>query len=173
MHMHITAPLQRTRLGADTGAITTGVGPHHNSSQCVPLWLQKVDNKRTRELSEEELANIRQEVDKYTIEGDLRRFNNLNIKRLRDIGCYRGRRHAAVSWGHCAHHPMHIELLGLLCAHLACLCGIALGGHSGYQSRQHAGSWGLPVCAVLLGLVCATSLSRGGGMLGSSELLFH
>ena len=57
-----------------------------------------MDNKRTRELSEEELANIRQEVDKYTIEGDLRRFNNLNIKRLRDIGCYRGRRHAAVSW---------------------------------------------------------------------------
>ena len=75
-----------------------------------------MDNKRTRELSEEELANIRQEVDKYTIEGDLRRFNNLNIKRLRDIGCYRGRRHAAVSWGRHAYHPMHVELLELLCA---------------------------------------------------------
>ena len=56
-----------------------------------------MENKRTRELSEEELTTLREEVDKYTIEGDLRRFNALNIKRLRDIGCYRGRRHAVVS----------------------------------------------------------------------------
>ena len=55
-----------------------------------------MENKRTRELSEEELTNLREEVDKYTVEGDLRRFNALNIKRLRDIGCYRGRRHAVV-----------------------------------------------------------------------------
>lgn len=58
--------------------------------------MQGVENKRTRELSEEELTNLREEVDKYTVEGDLRRFNALNIKRLRDIGCYRGRRHAVV-----------------------------------------------------------------------------
>lgn len=38
-----------------------------------------------------------QEVDKYTTEGDLRRFNALNIKRLKEIGCYRGRRHINVS----------------------------------------------------------------------------
>lgn len=61
---------------------------------CVSL--QGVENKRTRELSEEELTTLREEVDKYTVEGDLRRFNALNIKRLRDIGCYRGRRHAVV-----------------------------------------------------------------------------
>lgn len=60
--------------------------------------LQAIENKRTRELSEEELTNLREEVDKYTVEGDLRRFNALNIKRLRDIGCYRGRRHAVVSF---------------------------------------------------------------------------
>lgn len=60
------------------------------------LSLQGVSNKRTRELSEEELTTLREEVDKYTVEGDLRRFNALNIKRLRDIGCYRGRRHAVV-----------------------------------------------------------------------------
>lgn len=60
------------------------------------VHVQGVENKRTRELSEEELTNLREEVDKYTVEGDLRRFNALNIKRLRDIGCYRGRRHAVV-----------------------------------------------------------------------------
>lgn len=58
--------------------------------------MQGVENKRTRELSEQELTTLREEVDKYTVEGDLRRFNALNIKRLRDIGCYRGRRHAVV-----------------------------------------------------------------------------
>lgn len=52
-----------------------------------------IDNKRTRDLSEEELTTLRDEVDKYTTEGDLRRFNALNIKRLKEIGCYRGRRH--------------------------------------------------------------------------------
>ena len=58
--------------------------------------VQGIDNKRTRELSEEELTTLRDEVEKYTIEGDLRRFNALNIKRLKEIQCYRGRRHIAV-----------------------------------------------------------------------------
>merc|ERR1712224_796185 len=53
----------------------------------------RVDNKRTHEISEEELQKLRDEVDKLTIEGDLRRFNSLNIKRLKEIGSYRGRRH--------------------------------------------------------------------------------
>ena len=54
-----------------------------------------------KELSEEELTTLREEVDKYTTEGDLRRFNSLNIKRLKEIGCYRGRRHinVGVKWG--------------------------------------------------------------------------
>ncbi|GAB4815064.1 hypothetical protein N2152v2_002110 [Parachlorella kessleri] len=54
---------------------------------------QGIENKRVKELSEEELTTLREEVDKYTTEGDLRRFNSLNIKRLKEIGCYRGRRH--------------------------------------------------------------------------------
>ena len=58
--------------------------------------MQGIDNKRTFELSEEELTTIRDEVEKYSIEGDLRRFNALNIKRLKDIQCYRGRRHIVV-----------------------------------------------------------------------------
>merc|ERR1712060_968810 len=53
------------------------------------------ENKRTRELTEEELQLLRKEVEKYTIEGDLRRFVAQNIKRLKDIQCYRGKRHIA------------------------------------------------------------------------------
>eukprot|EP01025_Chloroclados_australasicus_P010784 TRINITY_DN1450_c0_g1_i1.p2 TRINITY_DN1450_c0_g1~~TRINITY_DN1450_c0_g1_i1.p2 ORF type:complete len:167 (+),score=10.04 TRINITY_DN1450_c0_g1_i1:23-502(+) len=53
----------------------------------------EMENKRVRDLTEEELAKLRAEVEKYTIEGDLRRQIGLNIKRLQEIGCYRGRRH--------------------------------------------------------------------------------
>merc|ERR550514_1634945 len=52
-----------------------------------------VDDKCTFDLKEEELLKLRNEVDKYTTEGDLRRFEALNLKRLKDIACYRGRRH--------------------------------------------------------------------------------
>ena len=52
-----------------------------------------LENKRVREFEEEELTTLRAEVDKYMIEGDLRRFNMMNIKRLKEIQCYRGRRH--------------------------------------------------------------------------------
>jgi small subunit ribosomal protein S13 len=60
------------------------------------VLLQGIENKRTRELSEEELTKLREEVDKYTTEGDLRRYVSLNIKRLKEINCYRGRRHINV-----------------------------------------------------------------------------
>jgi small subunit ribosomal protein S13 len=51
-------------------------------------------NKRVRELSEEEATRIRQIIqDEGGIEGDLRKEVQLNIKRLMDIGCYRGLRH--------------------------------------------------------------------------------
>ncbi|CAJ2644265.1 unnamed protein product [Trifolium pratense] len=53
----------------------------------------KMDNKVTKDLSEEELISLRDEVSKYMTEGDLRRFNALNIKRLKEIQCYRGIRH--------------------------------------------------------------------------------
>lgn len=48
---------------------------------------------RVRNLSEEEAQRIREEVGKLTTEGDLRREVQLNIKRLSEIGCYRGLRH--------------------------------------------------------------------------------
>ena len=50
-------------------------------------------NKRVKDLTENELTAIRQEVAKYNVEGDLRRETALNIKRLMEIGCYRGLRH--------------------------------------------------------------------------------
>ncbi|HLH23400.1 MAG TPA: 30S ribosomal protein S13 [Chloroflexota bacterium] len=50
--------------------------------------------KRVRELTEDEVGRIRELIDhEYTVEGDLRREVNLNIKRLMEIGCYRGLRH--------------------------------------------------------------------------------
>ncbi|MGD9605759.1 MAG: 30S ribosomal protein S13 [Bacilli bacterium] len=49
--------------------------------------------KRVKDLTEEELAAIRKEVASYKVEGDLRREIALNIKRLMEIGCYRGIRH--------------------------------------------------------------------------------
>lgn len=49
---------------------------------------------RTRDLTEDEVAKLRDIIDKnYRVEGDLRREESLNIKRLVEIGCYRGRRH--------------------------------------------------------------------------------
>jgi small subunit ribosomal protein S13 len=51
------------------------------------------ENTRVRDLTEDELGKIRQLVDGYTVEGDLRREVSLNIKRLIEIGCYRGVRH--------------------------------------------------------------------------------
>ena len=51
------------------------------------------EDTRVRDLSNDELDRIRAEVDKLKIEGDLRREVNLNIKRLMEIGSYRGGRH--------------------------------------------------------------------------------
>ena len=48
---------------------------------------------RVKDLTEDELAAIRQEVSKYDVEGDLRREVDMNIRRLKEINCYRGIRH--------------------------------------------------------------------------------
>ncbi len=49
---------------------------------------------RVKDLSDADLAKLREEVEEnYQIEGDLRRWESMNIKRLMDIGTYRGRRH--------------------------------------------------------------------------------
>jgi len=50
-------------------------------------------NKKAKDLTEEELASIRREVDKYNVEGDLRREVNMNIKTKMEINSYQGTRH--------------------------------------------------------------------------------
>ncbi len=51
------------------------------------------EDTRVRDLTEDELGSIRKAVEKHTVEGDLRREVSLNIKRLIEIGAYRGIRH--------------------------------------------------------------------------------
>jgi len=54
----------------------------------------KIDEgKRVKDLTEDEIAKIRTGLSHYKVEGDLRREVLLNIKRLQEIGCYRGIRH--------------------------------------------------------------------------------
>lgn len=50
-------------------------------------------DKRTKNLTEEEIGKLQKEIEKYKIEGDLRREVQSNIKRLQEIGSYRGLRH--------------------------------------------------------------------------------
>ncbi len=53
-----------------------------------------IENKRVHELTPEEIAKLRDVIDRnYIVEGDLRREVQMNIKRLIEIGSYRGRRH--------------------------------------------------------------------------------
>ena len=54
----------------------------------------KIDiNKKAGDLSNDELTRIREQIDKYTIEGDLRREVNMNIKTKMEINSYQGTRH--------------------------------------------------------------------------------
>ena len=68
-----------------------GIGPALASKI---LDAVKVDgNKRTKDLSQDELSKIRDEVNKYVTEGDLRREVNMAIKTKMEIGSYKGLRH--------------------------------------------------------------------------------
>lgn len=51
------------------------------------------ETAKVNELSEEQLDAVRNAVSRHTVEGDLRREVNMSIKRLMDLGCYRGIRH--------------------------------------------------------------------------------
>ena len=68
-----------------------GIGRHTAENICKDA---KVDGMiRVKDLTDDQLAAIRNEIAKYKVEGDLRREVALNIKRLSEIGCYRGQRH--------------------------------------------------------------------------------
>src|SRR6056300_1919076 len=69
-----------------------GIGDHYADKICKDLNIER--SKRVNNLSDDEVLKIRELIDaKYTVEGDLRRELSLNIKRLRDLGTYRGVRH--------------------------------------------------------------------------------
>ena len=69
-----------------------GIGP--TSAHKIMARTSVPAERRTRDLSEDEVARLREIVDReFVVEGDLRREVNLNVKRLMEIGCYRGVRH--------------------------------------------------------------------------------
>ena len=69
-----------------------GIGKKYANDICSTVSIDK--NKRVNDLTEDEIIKIRECIDKsYVVEGDLRRSISNNIKRLTDLGCYRGLRH--------------------------------------------------------------------------------
>ena len=75
-----------------------GIGP--STSRNILAETDVDPDTRVRDLSESEVTRLRQAVDKEVVEGDLRREVAMNIKRLSEIGCYRGLRHRR-------HLPVH------------------------------------------------------------------
>ncbi len=69
-----------------------GIGANNAISICNKTNVDT--NTKVKDLTEEELARLREVIDRdYMVEGDLRREINGNIRRLVEIGCYRGMRH--------------------------------------------------------------------------------
>ncbi|MBN6204913.1 30S ribosomal protein S13 [Ralstonia pickettii] len=68
-----------------------GIGK--TTAQKVLKEAEVSEDTRVRDLTEDELGRIRKAVEQFTIEGDLRREVSLNVKRLIEIGSYRGLRH--------------------------------------------------------------------------------
>jgi len=69
-----------------------GIGPAKAQEICGKVGI--TDERRVNQLSDEEVLRIREVIDReYEVEGDLRRNVAMNIKRLMDLGCYRGLRH--------------------------------------------------------------------------------
>ncbi len=69
-----------------------GIGPQNAKDICGKLGIP--DDRRVNQLTDDEVLRIREMIDRdYRVEGDLRREQAMNIKRLMDLGCYRGLRH--------------------------------------------------------------------------------
>jgi small subunit ribosomal protein S13 len=85
----INIPTQKHAVIALTSIY--GIGRATAQKICEASGVQP--DVKIRDLSEAEIESIRGEVAKHTVEGDLRRTISMNIKRLMDLGCYRGMRH--------------------------------------------------------------------------------
>jgi small subunit ribosomal protein S13 len=68
-----------------------GIGKPTAINICKEVGIERTI--KIKELSEEQLNAIRDVISKFVVEGDLRREVSMNIKRLMDLGCYRGIRH--------------------------------------------------------------------------------
>ncbi|MCL5043200.1 MAG: 30S ribosomal protein S13 [Gammaproteobacteria bacterium] len=68
-----------------------GVGQTRAQKICAATGIEP--SVKIKDLSEEQIDSLRSEVASLTTEGDLRRTINMNVKRLMDLGCYRGLRH--------------------------------------------------------------------------------
>jgi len=81
-------PHKHTEIG-----LTSIYGIGRTTAQKICTAAGIAFNKKVKDLTDGDLEKIREEVGKLTIEGDLRRELSMNIKRLMDLGCYRGFRH--------------------------------------------------------------------------------
>jgi len=69
-----------------------GIGPTNAKEICEKVGIDAA--RRVNQLTEDEIIRIRDTIDRdWTVEGDLRREVAMNIKRLMDLGCYKGLRH--------------------------------------------------------------------------------
>ena len=68
-----------------------GVGRSRARSICEAAGVEL--STKVKDLTDAQMDKIREQVGKFTVEGDLRRETSMNIKRLMDLGCYRGTRH--------------------------------------------------------------------------------
>ena len=68
-----------------------GIGPNLGKTICETAKVEPT--KKIKDLSEEEIARLRKEIDKYVVEGDLRREVQMDIKNKMEINCYQGIRH--------------------------------------------------------------------------------
>jgi small subunit ribosomal protein S13 len=75
-------------------AITYVYGIGRPSARKILAQARVAPDRRVKDWTEEEVARVREAIEReYKVEGDLRREASMNIKRLMDIGCYRGIRH--------------------------------------------------------------------------------
>jgi small subunit ribosomal protein S13 len=68
-----------------------GIGRTRAQKICDAVGINR--STKMKDLNDSEMDKLRDEVAKFTVEGDLRRETTMNIKRLMDLGCYRGLRH--------------------------------------------------------------------------------
>ena len=74
-------------------ALTAIFGIGRARAQAICKAAKVVTSAKIKDLSDSDVERLREEVAKFTVEGDLRREVSMSIKRLMDLGCYRGSRH--------------------------------------------------------------------------------